>query len=400
MKLVSPGPSQILQVRGSDAHAHRAGAKGKAAAQDDGESEHEHDSDSQRSPASPHRRSSKGGSGSNHAMGAGYLRSKLWWLGLGLMTLGEFGNFLCECRELLVSGLHMKFCFDLCSRLPTLSRAKAYGFAPASLVAPLGAVALLSNVLISPLLLGERFRASDLTGIALAIIGAVTVVFSSKQNDERLSPDTLLAAIKRLEFVIYAAVSAGVGVLLALASTTRAGDKFVIIDVGVCAVFGAFTVLSTKAISSLLSRSNPFDMLRYPITYPVLFVLVATAVLQVTYLNRALQRFDSRQVIPTQFVLFTISAIVGSAVLYRDFEDVDAHRLINFLFGCLTTFGGVFLLTRSKGGDDHHHHDEEDEAHERERRRERRAARAKRRRRGPELRMSRVLRRELRHRRR
>lgn len=44
--------------------------------------------------------------------------------------------------------------------------------------------------------------------------------------------------------------------------------------------------------------------------------------------------------------MFTISAIVGSAILYRDFDNMDAHRLINFLFGCLTTFAGVFTLTR------------------------------------------------------
>lgn len=46
--------------------------------------------------------------------------------------------------------------------------------------------------------------------------------------------------------------------------------------------------------------------------------------------------------------MFTISAIVGSAILYRDFADMDAHQLINFFFGCLTTFAGVFLLTRQK----------------------------------------------------
>ena len=51
---------------------------------------------------------------------------------------------------------------------------------------------------------------------------------------------------------------------------------------------------------------------------------------------------------PTQFVLFTISAIVGSAVLYRDFENTDVHQVVNFLFGCLTTFAGVFLLTRRR----------------------------------------------------
>jgi uncharacterized membrane protein YfcA len=55
---------------------------------------------------------------------------------------------------------------------------------------------------------------------------------------------------------------------------------------------------------------------------------------------------------PTQFVMFTISAIVGSAILYQDFADMDAHRLINFLFGCMTTFAGVYFLTRHKDDDD------------------------------------------------
>ena len=262
-----------------------------------------------------------------------FLHSKLWWLGLALMTLGEAGNFI------------------------------SYGFAPASLVAPLGAVALLSNVIISPILLGERFKLSDVGGILLAIIGAVTVVFSSKQNDARLDPSQLLHAIKRLEFIIYAAISVAAATLLAFLSTTSLGDRWVLIDVGTCAIFGGFTVLSTKGISSLISGGQPIVALKFPITYGLVIVLAATAVVQITYLNRALQRFDSREVIPTKFVFFTISAIVGSAILYRDFENMDAHRLINFLFGCLTTFAGVFVLTWRHHGSqaDTHVHEEHDE---------------------------------------
>lgn len=49
--------------------------------------------------------------------------------------------------------------------------------------------------------------------------------------------------------------------------------------------------------------------------------------MQVKYLNRAMQRFDSTAVIPTQFVTFTISAIVGSAIIYRDFDDDNPWQL-------------------------------------------------------------------------
>ena len=99
-----------------------------------------------------------------------YLRSKLWWFGMILMACGEGGNFL------------------------------SYGFAPASVVAPLGTVvsgrlgpqdvylrqALIANCVFAPLILGETFYAKELIGVALAILGAVTVVWSSNSSSPRV----------------------------------------------------------------------------------------------------------------------------------------------------------------------------------------------------------------------
>ena len=61
-------------------------------------------------------------------------------------------------------------------------------------------------------------------------------------------------------------------------------------------------------------------------------------------------KFDSKVVIPTQFVLFNLSAIVGSAVLYGDFRKATLHQMVTFVYGCGTTFAGVYLLTRGSGG--------------------------------------------------
>lgn len=110
--------------------------------------------------------------------------------------------------------------------------------------------------------------------------------------------------------------------------------------------------MSTKGVASLLSDTL-WRTLTFPVTYLLVFVLVVTAFLQIRYVNRALQRFDSTQVIPTQFVLFTLSVIIGSAVLYRDFETADAERFGKFIGGCMLTFLGVYLITsaRASGGD-------------------------------------------------
>jgi magnesium transporter len=94
-------------------------------------------------------------------------------------------------------------------------------------------------------------------------------------------------------------------------------------------------------------------------------VLVFTAIMQIKYVNRALQRFDATQVIPTQFVLFTLCVILGSAVLYRDFERTPGEDAGKFIGGCALTFIGVWLITTARpspSDGDSEFDDEDDEA--------------------------------------
>ncbi|KAF8443481.1 magnesium transporter NIPA-domain-containing protein [Terfezia claveryi] len=245
-----------------------------------------------------------------------YLHSPWWWLGLVLMTVGECGNFL------------------------------AYGFAPASIVSPLGVVALISNCIIAPLMLKEPFRGRDFVGVVVSIAGAVIVVMSSAAEEVKLGPDEILEAISQTAFEVYFGVTCVmIGALMYVSQ--RYGSKSIVIDLGLVALFGGYTVLSTKGISSLLTTSL-YHIFTMPIAYLFAVILISTAVLQIKYVNQALQRFDSTQVIPTQFVLFTLSVIIGSGILYRDFEKIGSDRLTKFIFGCGFTFWGVYLITSGR----------------------------------------------------
>lgn len=224
----------------------------------------------------------------------------------------------------------------------------AYAFAPASIVSPLGVVALISNCVIAPIMLKEKFRMRDFWGVLVAVGGAVTVVLSAKQEEKRLGPHEVLDAITRLEFEIYMLVTA---VLIGglMRASPRFGDKTIFIDLGLVGLFGGYTALSTKGVASMLT-SGFLRAFTTPVTYCLLLVLGGTAVMQIKYVNKALQRFDSTQVIPVQFVLFTLSVIIGSAILYRDFEHTTVERTIKFVSGCLLTFFGVFLITSGRPG--------------------------------------------------
>lgn len=57
--------------------------------------------------------------------------------------------------------------------------------------------------------------------------------------------------------------------------------------------------------------------------YALCLVLGSTAVAQVNYLNKAMERFGNTETVPVYYVLFTLTTISGSNVLFRDFEHED-----------------------------------------------------------------------------
>jgi drug/metabolite transporter (DMT)-like permease len=152
-----------------------------------------------------------------------YLQSPYWWAGIILMCLGETGNFM------------------------------AYGFAPASIVSPLGVVALISNCVIAPCLLKETFRQRDFWGVLIAIAGAVVVVLSAKSSEEKIGPDEIWAMITTWEFETYLGLTTGLIIAFMWASF-RYGSRSILIDVGLVALFGESPV-------PVLVLMRPGDML-------------------------------------------------------------------------------------------------------------------------------------------
>lgn len=172
-----------------------------------------------------------------------YLRSSYWWAGIILMTVGEAGNFL------------------------------AYGFAPASIVSPLGVVALVSNCVIAPFMLKERFRQRDFMGVVIAVTGAVIVVLSAKTSENKIGPDEIWDMITRWEFEAYLGIT--VILIIALMSISRKyGRKTILIDIGLVGLFGKrfctfylVTYLRTlyRRVYSFVDQGRILSALKYPL---------------------------------------------------------------------------------------------------------------------------------------
>ncbi|KAJ2383932.1 hypothetical protein GGI23_007039, partial [Coemansia sp. RSA 2559] len=102
--------------------------------------------------------------------------SPYWAIGLVVFVLGNATNFI------------------------------ALQFAPQSLVAPLGAVALVTNVIIAPLLNNERIGLFDIGGIALIIAGCIIVVVFSGIVQQNLRLCMLIQLLRARPTAIYLCV--------------------------------------------------------------------------------------------------------------------------------------------------------------------------------------------------
>lgn len=268
----------------------------------------------------------------SHVAEPNYLKSRLWWIGAIIMTIGETGNFV------------------------------AYGFAPASVVSPLGVFSLVSNCIVAPVFFHEKVRKRNFVGVAVAIVGILFITLSVEGIPGVQKPSgpigtmeapydayqSIMRAITQKSFKIYSIIMIGLALTI-LAFVDTSGPqahklKSLFANIFLVAIFGAYTALATKGLSGLLSFTFA-KALSYYITYILIAVITVTAVCQIIFLNRALQNFDATVVVPTHFVMFTISVITGSAVVFHDFEEKSPGQLASFFVGCILTFIGVWLIT-------------------------------------------------------
>ena len=69
----------------------------------------------------------------------------------------------------------------------------AYGFAPASLVAPVGCVGVFANEIIAVVFLKEPFRKQDVVGLVGVIIGVILIIFGVPESGEALDAHRLMS---------------------------------------------------------------------------------------------------------------------------------------------------------------------------------------------------------------
>lgn len=146
-------------------------------------------------------------------------------------------------------------------------------------------------------------------------------------------------------FVVYTCIAVAISGILVFYFSPRYGQKNVLIYITICSLIGSLSVMGCKgigiAIKETFAGRNQFANW---LTYVFIVVVGACIAVQMNYLNRALDVFNTSIVSPIYYVFFTSYTIVASAILFKEWQHLGGKDIVGNVCGFFTIIGAIFLL--------------------------------------------------------
>lgn len=280
-----------------------------------------------------------------------YLQST-WAIGMGLIVFGSLGDFV------------------------------SLSLAAQSIVAPIKSSALVTNLAIANIYLGEELSRTDVYGCCFIVFGSlISVVFGSRDSPT-LRLDDLRVKFYRIPFIIY------VCVVLIWAVSCEFYARFIqkkrdlveqfledlylddsetealwkslksnpdykeaqedytpymkthsFLYCSLAGTMGGQSLIFVKCVAELCKTTiSGENQLIYPLTYVFLLCMAFFIVFQVHFLNRALIISDALFVVPVYQCFFISFSTLGGLVFY---EEYASFSLLNWVFSLV---GLIFIL--------------------------------------------------------
>ncbi|OMO92168.1 Magnesium transporter NIPA [Corchorus capsularis] len=250
--------------------------------------------------------------------GYSYLYEPFWWAGMITMIVGEIANFA------------------------------AYAYAPAILVTPLGALSIIFSAVLAHFILEEKLHIFGVLGCALCVVGSTTIVLHAPQERNIDSVTEVWGLATEPGFLVYTLLVVILVSILIFRYVPRYGQTHMIVYVGICSLMGSLTVMCVKAVGIAVKLSfSGMNQFKYYQTWVFTLVVTFCCLLQVNYLNKALDTFNTAVISPVYYVMFTTFTIIASMIMFKDWDSQGAADIATELCGFITILSGTFLLHKT-----------------------------------------------------
>ena len=146
-------------------------------------------------------------------------------------------------------------------------------------------------------------------------------------------------------FLLYALFTILVAVYLIYWVSPVYGRTNILVYIAICSLIGSLSVMACKGLSIALKLTlSGNSQLQNPLAWFFALSVAMCIAVQMNYLNKSLDLFNTSLVTPIYYVMFTTLTIVASAILFREWQQLTNGDVIGAICGFLTIVCGVFLL--------------------------------------------------------
>ncbi|KAH6823737.1 magnesium transporter [Perilla frutescens var. hirtella] len=244
----------------------------------------------------------------------------------------------------------------------------SFGYAAQSLLAALGSIQFVSNILFAYFVLNKTVAVKVLIATAFIVLGNVFLVAFGNHQSPVYTPEQLAEKYGNTTFLIYCLIL--VVVVFLSHSMYRRGELMfalpgsdikpywqMLLPLSYAVVSGAIgscSVLFAKSLSNLLrlSMSNGYQLHNW-FTYSIILLFFSTAGFWMARLNEGLSLFDAILIVPMFQIVWTFFSICTGFVYFQEYQVFDALRTTMFILGMVSVFIGISLLAPDelKGGE-------------------------------------------------
>lgn len=127
----------------------------------------------------------------------------------------------------------------------------------------------------------------------------------------------------------------------------RYGNTNILIYILICSILGSFTVMACKGLSlglkEMFSHTKSTEN-SYLYTYMFAFTAISLIVIQMNYLNKSLDIFNTAIVTTVYYVLFTLFVMIASSILFKELANISFQDFIGCICGFSTIVCALCLI--------------------------------------------------------
>ena len=237
------------------------------------------------------------------------------------------------------------------------------GYAPQSTLAPLGALTLVVNLLLAPVLHNEKITKSDSFLTLVIIIGVITCIMGGNADEQEYTVKDLHTLSQNSMFHKMIGILTSLFVILGLhvimngnknkkASKNDKTKEYNSLSIGfvypvVAGIFGGLTVLSVK-ILTIVGTSSEGIVYHWKLIVVLVAINLTFAIAQIIINGIGLSKHSALVMVPIYSSAFVLSNAMGGGIFFKEFNKLNERGVNMYMCGVSFVIFGVLSMAYIK----------------------------------------------------